>query len=73
MYKPLWLGYNEVAEGLQDGSIDAGFISGAYPIPAIQQLAFERDIRIIPVDETVLKKLLETNPYFYGDVEAERL
>jgi hypothetical protein len=68
MYKPLWLGYNEVAEGLHDGSIDAGFISGDYPIPALQQLAFERDIRIIPVDEAVLKKVLETNPYFYRDV-----
>jgi len=68
MYKPLWLGYNEVVEGIQDGSIDAGFISGSYPIPALQQLAFEKNIRIIPVDEGVLQKVLEVNPYFYGDI-----
>jgi TRAP transporter TAXI family solute receptor len=68
MYKLLWLGYNEVVEGIQDGSIDAGFISGSYPIPALQQLAFEKNIRIVPVDEGVLKKVLEVNPYFYGDV-----
>ncbi len=67
-YTPLWLGHNEVTEGLKDGSIDAGFISGAHQIPAVQQLAFEKDIRIIPVDEDVLKKLLETSSYFFKDV-----
>jgi len=67
-YKALWLGHNEVTEGLQDGSIDAGFISGGHPIPAVQQLAFEKDIRIIPVDEDILKKILQNNPYFFKDL-----
>ena len=70
MYKTLWLGYNEVVEGIQDGSIDAGFISGTYPVPAIQQLAFEKEIRIIPVDEGVVKKILAVSPYFYDFVLA---
>mgnify|MGYP000876742887 CR=1 FL=1 len=64
MFKPLWLGYNEVVEGIKDGSIDAGFISGSYPVPAIQQLAFEKDVRVIPVEEKLLKKILAANPYF---------
>ena len=64
-YKALWLGYNEVVEGIQDGSIDAGFISGTYPVPAIQQLAFEKPIRVIPVDPAVLKKILAVSPWFY--------
>jgi TRAP transporter TAXI family solute receptor len=67
MYKVLWLGYNEVSEGIKDGSIDAGFISGTYPIPALQELAFEKDVRIVPVDEAILKKVLDENPYFYGE------
>jgi uncharacterized protein len=65
MYKPLWLGYNEVVEGIQDGSIDAGFISGTYPVAAIQQLAFEIPIRVIPVDATVMKKILAVSPWYY--------
>ncbi len=65
MYKPLWLGYNEVVEGIQDGSIDAGFISGTYPVAAIQQLAFETPIRVIPVDPDVLKKTLAVSPWYY--------
>jgi TRAP transporter TAXI family solute receptor len=68
MYKQLWLGYTEVAEGIKDDSIDAGFIAGTYPIPALQQLALEKDIRIIPTDQAVLKKVLDANSYFYGDV-----
>jgi TRAP transporter TAXI family solute receptor len=68
MYKVLYLGYNEVCEGIKDGSIDAGFVAGAFPIPALRQLAIEKDIRIVPVDAGVLKKVLEVNPYFYGDV-----
>jgi hypothetical protein len=64
MFKPVWLGYNEVAEGIQDGSIDAGFISGTYPVPAIEQLAYEKEIRIIPVNKGLLKKITDANPFF---------
>jgi TRAP transporter TAXI family solute receptor len=67
MYKVLWLGYNEVSEGIKDGSIDAGFISGTYPISALQELAFSKDIRIVPVNEAILKKVLDENPYFYRE------
>jgi hypothetical protein len=67
MYRPLWLGYKEVVEGLQDGSIHAGFISGAHPIPAIKELSARREIRVIPVDGKVLKKVLAENPYLYSE------
>ncbi|RJR46256.1 MAG: TAXI family TRAP transporter solute-binding subunit [Desulfobacteraceae bacterium] len=67
MYKQLWLGYKEVVEGLQDESIDAGFISGAYPIPAMKELSIRKEIRVIPANEEVLKKILPENPYLYQD------
>ncbi len=67
MFKPLWLGYKEVVEGIQDGSIHAGFISGVYPIPALKELSTRREIRVIPVDSEVLKKVVKENPYFYAD------
>ncbi|MBI5605696.1 MAG: TAXI family TRAP transporter solute-binding subunit [Deltaproteobacteria bacterium] len=65
-YKPLHLGYREVIEGLQDGSIDGGFVAGSYPIPAIQELAVRKEVRVIPVDEKVLKKLTDDEPYYYA-------
>jgi TRAP-type uncharacterized transport system substrate-binding protein len=60
----VWLGYKEVVEGIQDGSINAGFISGVYPIPAMKELNVKREIRVIPVDGQVLKKVLAENPIF---------
>ncbi len=68
MFKPLWLGYKEVVEGIQDRSIDAGFISGVFPIPAMKELNLKKEIRVIPVDSQVLKKVLAENPYFYSDI-----
>jgi len=67
MYKALWLSYKEVVEGIQDDSIHAGFIAGAYPIPAMQELSLRREIRVIPVEEKILKKVIEVNPYLYSD------
>jgi len=65
-YKPLHLGYKEVIEGLQDGSIDGGFVAGAYPIPAIQELSVRKEVRVVPVDEKVLKKLTTDEPTYYA-------
>lgn len=68
MYKPQWLGYKEVVEGIQDGSIHAGFITGPYPIPAMKELSLRKKIRVIPVDPEVLKKILAENPYYTSEV-----
>jgi TRAP transporter TAXI family solute receptor len=66
MFRPLWLGYKEVVEGIQDGSIHAGFISGVYPIPAMKELSVRKKIRVIPVDSQVLTKLVTDNPFFFA-------
>jgi len=66
-YKALWLSYKEVIEGLQDGSIDAGFVAGAYPIPALKELSARHEIRIVPVDQAVMKTILAENPYLYSE------
>ena len=68
MYKRLWLGYNEVVEGITDGSIDAGFVAGAYPVPAYRELSVKKDVRIIPSDEIALEKMIKGSPYFYKGV-----
>jgi TRAP transporter TAXI family solute receptor len=68
MYKPQWLGYKEVVEGIQDGSIHGGFIAGPYPIAAMKELSLRKKIRVIPVDPAVLKKILAENPYYTSEV-----
>ena len=68
MFKYIYLGFKEVPEGIQDGSIDAGFVAGSFPVPALRELSTTKEIRIVPVDEMVLKKMLVESPFFSMDI-----
>jgi TRAP transporter TAXI family solute receptor len=64
-YKALPLGYQEVVQGIKDGSIDGGFLAGAVPVAAYNELCSSHDVRIIPVDEAVAQDIVKNNPYYY--------
>ncbi len=66
-YSHIYLAFKEIPEGIQDGSIDAGFIAGSYPVPALRELSTVKDIRIIPVDRNVLAKILASSPFFFTE------
>ena len=67
-FKPYYYTYRESVEGIQDGSLDGGFVGGGYPIAIYTELALKHDVRIVPIDEKVLDKVLSEHPYFYGTV-----
>lgn len=67
-FKPYYFTYKETVEGIQDGSLDGGFVGGGYPIAIYTELAMKHDVRIVPVDEKVLKKVISEHPYYYGTV-----
>ncbi|MCJ7784912.1 MAG: TAXI family TRAP transporter solute-binding subunit, partial [Desulfobacterales bacterium] len=67
-FKPYYFVYNEVVQGLQDGSLDAGFLVGGFPIPAYTELSTTRNVRIVPVDEKVAEKIVKEYPYYYRSV-----
>lgn len=70
-YQAEFLGYEDVVNGLSNGSIDAGVLAGSYPVSAFTELGAQQDIQILPVDEEVLTSMVEENPYFYAtEVEA---
>jgi len=64
-YKALPLGYQEVVQGIKDGSIDGGFLAGAAPVAAYNELSSSEDVRIIPVDEAIAQDIVKNNPYYY--------
>lgn len=66
-FKAQYYSYREIVEGIQDNSLDGGFLTGGFPIAAYTELATNFDVRIIPVDEAVLKKLSQY-PYYYRNV-----
>ena len=67
-FKPYYYTYKETVEGLQDGSLDGGIIAGGYPISAYSELATQKAVRIVPVDEAMLKKIIASHPYYYRNV-----
>ena len=67
-FKPYYFVYNEIVNGLQDGSLDGGFVVGGYPIAAYTELATTRNVRIVPVDNKVAEKISKEYPYYYRNV-----
>ncbi|UCG57910.1 MAG: TAXI family TRAP transporter solute-binding subunit [Phycisphaerales bacterium] len=56
------LPFKESFKALRNGSIDAAFVTAGIPTPGIQELGNE--IRIIPIDLALARKLQRSCPYF---------
>ncbi len=67
-FKPSYYNYKESVEGIQDGSLDGGFVGGGFPVAAYTELAARHPARIVPVDDKVLEKVVAEHPYYYGTV-----
>jgi len=67
-FKPYYFVYRETVEGIQDGSLDGGFLAGGYPIAAYTELSIQHQVRIIPMDEKFLTKITMDHPYYYRTV-----
>ncbi|WP_231186469.1 TAXI family TRAP transporter solute-binding subunit [Haladaptatus sp. DYF46] len=58
------LSFSETATAMQDGQVDAGFWSVAYPASSIQNLASQRDIAFVEFPESDLKKITSKFDYY---------
>lgn len=58
------LSFSETASALQDGQIDAGFWSVAYPASSIQDLASQRNIRLIDFPDEDMDELTTEFDYY---------
>lgn len=67
-FKPYYFTYKETVEGLQDGSLDGGFLAGGYPIASYSELSSRQSVRIVPVDEKILKKIISEHAYYYATI-----
>lgn len=63
--KPQYQNFDESADALKDGKIDAAFIVAGAPTPAITELSMTNaDTRIVPIDGDIAKKLMEDNTFY---------
>lgn len=67
-FKPYYFTYRETVDGIQDGSLDGGFVAGGYPIAAYTELSSRHNVRVVPVDEGLMKKIVSEHPYYYSSV-----
>ena len=63
-----YIDFNEVAQRLIDGQIDAGFTTAGFPTSSIINIATKRDIVLIPISAEKIKELVEAIPYYGATV-----
>ncbi|MFU1478424.1 TAXI family TRAP transporter solute-binding subunit [Roseovarius sp. C7] len=79
-YEPFRVRLGDMVDMLSDGNIDAALWNGSFPLAPIIKLAAQRDLKLIPVDDTFFASLqADYPPYFrlsipggtYEDVATE--
>ncbi len=63
--EPQYQNFDESADALKDGKIDAAFIVAGAPTPAITELSMTNsNVRIVPIDGEIAEKLMKDNSFY---------
>lgn len=63
--KPQYQNFDESADALKNGQIDAAFIVAGAPTPAITELSMTNSkVRIVPIDGDIAEKLMKENTFY---------
>lgn len=61
------LDFGESTGGIQDGNIDAAFITAGTPTGAVEGLSATVDVAIVPVAQDKIDEMIEKYPYYAAD------
>jgi len=61
---PQYLSYAEASNGLKDGNVEAAFLTAGYPTAAVQDLAFQKKVRLIAFDADKADLLIKKYPFY---------
>ncbi|MGN0708920.1 MAG: TAXI family TRAP transporter solute-binding subunit [Anaerovoracaceae bacterium] len=67
-YKAVNDSYQEAVSDLKSGDIDAFFVTAGVPNDAVSDLADEIDIRLVPLDETHIRRLMRAHEFYTSTV-----
>ena len=63
-FQPVYTSYEQSADALSDGNLDAILVHAAAPTPALIQLAAtKKPIRFLPIGDNTMKELVKKHPY----------
>lgn len=63
--KKAYLGYSEATMAIKDGTIDAAFYPAMIPVAGVVELAATHDIRILPFEDVMVRRMHEKYGYYY--------
>lgn len=61
------LSFDESVAGIQDGTIDAAFVTAGTPTGAVEGLSATEDVVILPMEQAKIDELIEKYPYYVQD------
>ncbi|SDK23386.1 TAXI family TRAP transporter solute-binding subunit [Sediminibacillus albus] len=61
------LDFGDSTSGIQDGTIDAAFITSGTPTGAVESLAATTDVNIVRFEEDKIQELIDSHPYYAED------
>jgi len=61
---PAYQSFNDSAESLKDGKIDAAFVVAGAPTPAVTDLAMAKSAHLVPIDGEIADKIMANCPYY---------
>ena len=59
--------FTQAADQIRDGDIDAAFITGGWPVGAVEELATTADIDILNLDDDARETIGDAQPFFADD------
>lgn len=62
--KVQYLSFAEAANNLKDGNVDAAFVTAGFPTAAIQDIAAQHKVMLIPVTADSADKLIKKYPFY---------
>lgn len=62
--KVQYLSFGEAAGALKDGNVDAAFVTAGYPTAAVQDIATQRDVVLVNIDDKVADDLIKQYPFY---------
>ena len=62
--KPTYQNFNDSAEALKNGTIDAAFVVAGAPTTAVAELMVAKAAYLVPIDGEVSAKIMENCPYY---------
>jgi len=67
-FKPQYLSFGEAASGLKDGNVDVAFVTAGAPTAAIQDIAFQKKVRLLAIEADKAEALIKKYPFYAKQV-----